>query len=52
MNSFTERGKEESMNLIEKETNVEIMHTIDSNRCEIYVHALSSLSKTQTLKIS
>jgi hypothetical protein len=36
----TQKNEEEFFNLKEQKIEDEIVHNIDSNRCEIYVHAL------------
>lgn len=43
MKSSTQTGKEESMNLKEKERDVEIVHNMDSKRPEIYVQGFPIL---------
>jgi hypothetical protein len=46
MEASTQMGEEELVNLKEQEKYVEILHNIDSDRCEIFVHALAGLSST------
>jgi hypothetical protein len=47
----TQINEEELMNLKEKEIKAEIVHNIDSDRCEISIHALVGLLAPQTLNI-
>ena len=47
----TQINEEELVNLKEQEIVVEIVHNIDSDMCEIFVHALVGLLAPQTLKI-
>jgi hypothetical protein len=47
-----EMGEEELVNLKEREKDVEILHKIDPDRCEIYIHALIGLLAPQTLKVA
>jgi hypothetical protein len=49
MEEYIQRYEEEILHLKEHEKDVEIMN--NSERCEIYVHALASFSAPQTLKI-
>jgi hypothetical protein len=49
--TYTQRNKEELVNLKEQEIEAEIVHKIDSSGCEIYIHALARLSTPQNLKI-
>jgi len=45
----TQMSEEELLNLKEQEKYVEILHNIDWDRCEIFVHTLARLSTLQTL---
>jgi hypothetical protein len=47
----TQINEEELVNLKEQEIEVEIVHNIDSYRCDIYVHALERFSSPQNLNI-
>jgi hypothetical protein len=49
--AYTQRNKEELVNLKEKEIEVEIVHNIDLERCEIFFHALVGFSTAQTMNI-
>jgi len=44
--------EEELVNLKEQEKDVEILHNINPNMCELSIHALISLSTPQTFNIA
>lgn len=51
METSTQRGEEEILNLKGQEIQIEIVQNIDSKRCEIIDHALAGFSAPQTMKI-
>jgi carbamoylphosphate synthase small subunit len=47
----TQRNEEEVVNIEAHKIEVEIVHNINLDRCETFIHALTWLSLPQTLKI-